>query len=99
MTTGVPNRLLEQSNALAAKGDNKGAIAELLKALEINPRAETIHYALAQRHAQAGDAAAALKWLGTAIARQPVVWKPRAAEDPIFQKLHARPEFQRLISK
>lgn len=99
MTTGVPNRLLEESNKLAAAGNFKAAIAELQKALAINPRAETLHYALAQRYAQAGDAEDALKWLSTAIDRQPVVWKPRATDDPIFEKLRSRPEFQRLISK
>jgi uncharacterized Ntn-hydrolase superfamily protein len=99
MTTGVPNRLLEQSNKLAAQGDLKGAIAELHKALEINPRSETTHYALAQRYAAAGDHQNALKWLGTAITRQPVVWKPRAADDPIFEKIRALPEFKTLVGK
>jgi uncharacterized Ntn-hydrolase superfamily protein len=99
MTTGVPNRLVESSNKLATTGDLKGAIAELHKALAINPRNETIHYALAQRYAESGDTKNALHWLGTAIGRQPVVWKPRAAEDAAFQKLRALPEFQRLINK
>lgn len=99
MTTGVANRLLDASNKLAEKGDLKAAIRELEKALEINPRSETIHYALAQRYAQTGDSRTALKWLGTAIGRQPVVWKSRAAEDPVFDKLRGSPEFQRLIGK
>ena len=58
------------------------AIVEQKKALEINPRSEQLHYAIAQRYAQAGDATNALKWLGLAISRQPKQWKPRAAEDP-----------------
>ena len=99
MTTGVPNRLIDTSNKLAEKGDLKGAIAELHKALDINPRNETVHYALAQRYADAGDSKAALKWLATAITRQPVVWKARAADDPVFEKLRAVPEFQRLLKQ
>ena len=99
MTTGVPNRLVENSNKLATGGDVKGAIAELHKALAINPRNETVQYALAQRYAESGDTKNALTWLGTAIRRQPVVWKPRAAEDAAFQKLRSLPEFQRLINK
>ena len=99
MTTGVPNRLLESSNKLAEQGNVKAAIEELNKALAINPRSENLHYALAQRYAQSGDTNNALKWLGTAITRQPAVWKPRAADDPAFEKLRAQPDFKRLISK
>ena len=46
-----------------SEGKFAEAIAELKKALEINPRSEQLHYALAQRYAQAGDAANAMKWL------------------------------------
>jgi uncharacterized Ntn-hydrolase superfamily protein len=99
MTTGVPNRLIDTASKLADSGQYQEAIAELQKALEINPRSEQIHYALAQRYAQAGNTQDAIKWLGTAITRQPAVWKPRAAEDPLFAKLHGSPEFQRLIRK
>ena len=99
MTTGVPNRLSDNAAKLAEQGKFNEAIAELHKALAINPRSEQIHYALAQRYAQAGDTQNALKWLGTAISRQAVVWKPRAAEDAVFMKLRGTQEFQRLISK
>ena len=97
MTTGVPNRLTEAAVKLADQGKYKEAIAELQKALAINPRSEAIHYALAQRYAQAGDTANAIKWLGTAITRQPAVWKPRAAGEPLFDKLRGSAEFQRLV--
>ena len=99
MTTGVPNRLAENASKLAEQGKYSDAIAELQKALEINPRSEQIHYALAQRYAQAGDTANAVKWLGIAISRQAAVWKPRAAEDPVFAKLRGTPEYQRLVGK
>ena len=98
MTTGVPNRLTQNAEKLAAEGRFTEAIAETRKALEINPRSEQLHYALAQRYAQAGDTPNAIKWLGTAIARQPKQWKPRAIEDPIFAKLRETQEFKRLIS-
>ena len=90
MTTGVPNRLVESSAKLAAEGKHKEAIAEVQKAIEINPRSEQLHYALAQRYAQAGDADNAIKWLSTAIKRQPAQWRARANEDPLFAKLRNR---------
>ena len=97
MTTGVPGRLTESAEKLAAAGKYREAIAELNKALEINPRNEQVHYALAQRYAQAGDAANALKWLGTAVSRQPAVWKPRAAADPLFEKMRETAAFKKLL--
>jgi uncharacterized Ntn-hydrolase superfamily protein len=97
MTTGAVGRLTEIAEKLAGAGKFGDAIAELNKALEINPRSEQVHYALAQRYAQAGDTNNALKWLGTAISRQPAVWKPRAAEDPLFAKLRNTPEFKKLL--
>lgn len=98
MTTGVPNRLSESAEKLAAQGQHKEAIAEMQKALDINPRSEQLHYAMAQRYAQAGDNQNAMKWLAMAIHRQPKQWKPRAADDPIFAKLRTSAEFKRLIS-
>jgi len=94
----VPNRLSERASALAAEGRFEEAIATLHEALAINPRSEPIQYSLAQRYAQAGDTANALKWLATAIGRQPALWKVRAAEDPLFAKLRSLPEFKRLVS-
>jgi len=99
MTMGVPNRLTEASARLAAEGKFAQAIAEQQKALEINPRSEPVQYALAQRYAQAGDMANALKWLGVAISRQPKIWKPQAATDPLFVKLRDGAEFKRLVGQ
>ena len=97
MTTGVPNRLTDASAKLASEGKFAEAIAEQQKALDINPRAEPLMYAMAQRYAQAGNAANAMKWLGMAISRQPKQWKPRAAEDPLFAKLRETAEFKKLL--
>jgi uncharacterized Ntn-hydrolase superfamily protein len=97
MTTGGPNRLSDRAATLAAEGKFADAIAEMHKALAINPRSEPLQYALAQRYAQAGDLANAMKWLETAIRRQPRQWRPRAAEDPLFLKLRDRADFQRLV--
>jgi uncharacterized Ntn-hydrolase superfamily protein len=97
MTQGVPARLTERSAQLAKEGKLAEAIVEQKKALEINPRAETLMYALAQRYAQAGDTANALEQLGRAIRRQPKQWKAEAAKDPVFAKLRDLPAFQKLI--
>ena len=97
MTLGVPNRLTESAAALAKQGKFAEAIAEQKKALEINPRAEQLQYALAQIYAQAGDQKNALAMLSLAISRQPNVWKPRAAQDPVFAKLKESSEFKRLV--
>jgi uncharacterized Ntn-hydrolase superfamily protein len=98
MTTGVIQRKQDTATKLAEQGKLTEAIAELKSALEINPRSEPLHYALAQRYAQVGDAKNALMWLGTAIGRQPNVWRSRAAEDPVFAKLRSSQEFKKLVS-
>ena len=97
MTTGVPNRLTEASAKLAAQGKFAQAIAELQKALEINPRSEPVHYALAQRYAQAGDTANALKWLGTADRPPAERVEAASGEDPLFAKLRDGAEFKKLV--
>ena len=55
MTMGVPARLTTRANELAKEGRHADAIVELKKALEINPRAENVMFALAQRYAQSGQ--------------------------------------------
>jgi uncharacterized Ntn-hydrolase superfamily protein len=98
MTTGVPNRIMEGAIALAKQGKFADAIAEQKKALDINPRSEQLQYALAQIYAHAGDRTNALAMLASAIGRQPKVWKPRAAQDPVFAGLKDSAEFKRLIA-
>ena len=97
MTQGVPQRLLTSASGLSKAGKHADAVAEAKKALEINPRSEQAMYALAKIHAAAGNSAAAIEQLSTAIARQPKQWKAEAANDPAFEKLRSLPEFQRLI--
>ena len=99
MSMGVPNRLTEMSAKLAAEGKFAQAIAEEQQALEINPRSEPVQYALAQRYAQAGDLTNALKWLSVAIGRQPKIYKPQAATDPLFAKLREGAEFKKLVAQ
>jgi tetratricopeptide (TPR) repeat protein len=97
MTMGVPARLMTRAGELAKDGKQAEAIVELKKALEINPRAENVMYALAQRHAQAGQPDQALGFLETAIKRQPHIWKRQAAADPLFQGLRETPRFKQLV--
>ncbi|MDH4065574.1 MAG: DUF1028 domain-containing protein, partial [Acidobacteriota bacterium] len=99
MTMGVPARLAVRAAELAKEGRHADAIAEMKKALEINPRGETLLYALAQRYAQAGQPREALGPLGDAIRRQPHIWKAQAAADPLFESLRGLPEFQQLVQK
>ena len=98
MTLGVPNRLTDHSAQLAKEGKFTEAIAEQKRALEINPRSEPSMYALAQRYAQAGDFKSALGPLAEAIKRQPKIWPPQAAVDPIFAKMKDLPEFKQLVA-
>jgi uncharacterized Ntn-hydrolase superfamily protein len=97
MTLGVPARLTARAADFGKEGRHAEAIAELKKALEINPRAENVMYALAQHYAQAGQPAEALVPLGDAIKRQPHIWKSQAAADPSFESLRAHPAFKQLV--
>src|SRR6185436_19186284 len=86
ITQGMPNKLTERAAQLAKDGKFAEAIAEQKKALDITPNNEQMHYALAQRYAQAGESANALKPLAEAVRRQPYL-KKRAAADPIFETM------------
>lgn len=99
MTLGVPNKLTQNSAQLAKEGKFAEAIAEQKKALDINPRSEPAMYALAQRYAAAGDFKNALAQLTMAITRQPKVWTPQAAADPLFAKMRDQVEFKKLIGQ
>jgi uncharacterized Ntn-hydrolase superfamily protein len=99
MTLGVPAKLTERSAQLAKEGKFPEAISEQKRALEINPRAENVMFALAQRFAQAGDFKAALAPLGDAIRRQPKIYRPQAAADPLFAKMQSMAEFKKLIGE
>lgn len=96
ITMGAPAKLTEHAAQLARAGQFSEAIAEQKKALAITPNQEQMHYALAQRYAQAGNPAEALAALAEAVKRQPYL-KKQAAEDPLFEKLRDRPDFKKLI--
>jgi uncharacterized Ntn-hydrolase superfamily protein len=99
MSLGVPQKLTEHAAQLSKEGKHAEAIAEQKKALEINPRSEPAMYALAQRYATAGDFKNALAQLTMAIQRQPKVWTPQAAADPLFAKMRDQVEFKKLIGQ
>lgn len=93
---GLPRKLTEQAAELAGKGRFDEAIAEQRHALEIQPNSDTLHYALAQRYAQADRALQALIPLREAIRLHPNLAR-QAAADPLFAKLRDLAEFKRLI--
>jgi uncharacterized Ntn-hydrolase superfamily protein len=97
ITTGAPNKLTARAAQLAKEGKFAEAIAEQKKAIAITPNNEQLHYALAQRYAQAGDTANAMMPLADAVRRQPYL-KKRAAADPLFERLRELPEFKRLVA-
>ena len=93
----VPAQHTERSEKLAAEGKFEDAIAEQKLALEIQPHSDTLHYALAQRYAQAGQYERALVSLTEAVRLHPNLRK-QAAVDPMFQKLRDEARFQRLVT-
>ena len=96
ITMGVPAKLTEHAAELARAGQFSEAIEEQHKALAITPNQEQMHYALAQRYAQAGRAAEAIAALAESVKRQPHL-KNQAADDPVFEKLRTRADFRKLI--
>jgi len=93
---GTPRTLTEQSAELAKAGKFDEAIARVKEALEIQPNSDTLHYALAQRYAQAGRPLQALVPLRETIRLHPNLAR-QAAVDPIFASMRDLPEFKRLI--
>jgi uncharacterized Ntn-hydrolase superfamily protein len=96
ISLGIPRKLTEQSSELANAGKFDDAIALVHKALEIQPNSDTLHYALAQRYAQAGRLLQALVPLREAIRLHPNLAR-QAAVDPLFAKMREVAEFKRLI--
>jgi uncharacterized Ntn-hydrolase superfamily protein len=95
---GVPRKLTDQSSELAKAGNLEDAIAVMKKALEIQPNSDALHYALAQRYAQADRPLQALVPLREAIRLHPNLAR-QAAADPIFAKMRELAEFRRLIAR
>jgi uncharacterized Ntn-hydrolase superfamily protein len=98
LTLGVPNKLTERSAQLARDGKFAEAIAEQKKAIEIAPNNERLHYALAQRYAQAGEYVNALRPLEEAVHRQPYL-KKEASADAAFAKMRDLADFKRLVGQ
>ncbi len=94
---GTPRKLTEHAAELAGGGKYDEAIAEQMKALDIQPNSDTLHYALAQRYAQAGRPLQALVPLREAIRLHPNLAR-QAAVDPLFANLRELAEFKRLIA-
>jgi uncharacterized Ntn-hydrolase superfamily protein len=97
ITLGVPARLTERAAQLARDGKFADAIAEQKKAIAITPNNEQLHYALAQRYAQAGEYMNALRPLEEAIRRQARLGK-QALGDPLFARMRDLAEFKRLVT-
>jgi uncharacterized Ntn-hydrolase superfamily protein len=93
---GIPRKLTDQSAERAGAGKFDEAIALAKQALDIQPNSDTLHYALAQRYAQAGQPLQALVPLREAIRLHPNLAR-QAANDPIFVKMRDLAEFKRLI--
>jgi len=93
---GTPRKLTDQSAELAKAGKFDEAIARVREALEIQPNSDVLHYALAQRYAQAGKPLQALVPLRETIRLHPNL-AGQAAADPIFASMRDLPEFKRLI--
>jgi thioredoxin-like negative regulator of GroEL len=98
MTMGEPARLAVRAADLGKQGRHGDAVAELERALAINPRNESVMYALAQQLALAGRPQEALVPLGNAVRRQPHIWKSQAAADPAFERLRDLPAFRAIVN-
>ncbi len=93
---GVPRKLTDQAADLAKAGRFDEAIAAAKQALEIQPNSDTLHYALAQRYAQAGQPLQAFVPLRESIRLHPNLAR-QAAVDPLFAKMRDLAEFKRLV--
>ncbi len=90
------NGFSQQSSQLAQQGKFAEAIAQQKKAVDMNPKSDALHYALAQRYAQAGEYLNALTELEIA-AKMLRRYKEQAARDPVFEKMQQFVEFKRFL--
>lgn len=86
------------SGRLAREGKFADAVAAQKKAISLNPTDDQLVYGLAQRYAQAGDAANAVKSLKEAIARH-AGWRDLASRNPGFDKIKDDPAFKTLVGR
>jgi uncharacterized Ntn-hydrolase superfamily protein len=87
----------QESAQLAKQGKFAEAIAEQQAAVQMNPRNEGTHYALAQRYTQNHEPVNAIIELREAVAIQKNL-REQAAADPIFAPLRDFVEFKRLVN-
>jgi uncharacterized Ntn-hydrolase superfamily protein len=97
ISLGIPKKLTDHAGELAQAGKFDEAIAEQKRALDIQPNSDTLHYALAQRYAQAGQPLMAFVPLREAIRLHPNLARD-AAQDPIFATIRELGEFKRLVA-
>ena len=89
--------LLNYGVVLHNRGEFAQAVRYLQLALEIHPRNESALYCLAAAQARAGDPAAALQALRSAISANPAS-RAQARRDDDFEPLRAAAEFQALVA-
>ena len=88
--------LLNYGVVLHNRGDFQHAVKYLRQALDIHPRNENALYCMAAAHARAGDAAAAIKALKSAIHANPAS-RTQARKDADFEPLRDAAAFQALV--
>lgn len=89
--------LLNYGVVLHNRGDFGQAVKYLTQALEIHPRNESALYCLAAAQARAGEPAAALKALRSAIHANPAS-RAQARRDDDFEPLRSASEFRALVA-
>lgn len=89
--------LLNYGVVLHNQGDFAQAVKYLSQALELQPRSESALYCLAAAQARAGDTAAALRALRSAIHANPAS-RAQARHDADFEPLHGAAEFRTLVA-
>lgn len=91
----LAGRQSQLSGRLAAEGKHAEAIEAQKKAVGMNPTDDQLVYGLAQRYAQAGDAANAASSLQKAIEAH-AGWRALAERNPVFDNIRSDPAFQKV---
>lgn len=94
----IAGRHSQLSTRLANQGKFAEAIEAQKKAISMKPDDDQYVYGLAQRYAQAGDAANAVKTLKQAIAKH-AGWKALASRNTSFDKIKNDSEFKKLVGQ
>jgi tetratricopeptide (TPR) repeat protein len=89
--------LLNYGVVMHNRGDFTQAVKYLSQALELQPRSESALYCLAAAQARAGETAAALRALRSAISANPAS-RAQARHDADFEPLRGAVEFRALVA-